>query len=274
MKLIPFVYFIVAIIILSSCTTNRYIYAPSAPNIPYFNQKGDSKAAAFYSGSGTESFNRRSDGFDLQGAYALSDHWALTTSWFYRKETDRDTRISIFDSSMINYKRKIIETGGGYFISINPKKTITLNVYGGVGVGKFLMSESGKKSGLSYDRFYNVNVLKWYVQPSLNFMPGKYFRFAFYFKPTFVRYGRYTSDYLPDEYTYFGFQKIHKRMISFSEMGYDLQLGIPKVPWIFIEHSVAFAAIKTYNIANTQLVSRGSNVSIGLNVNFGKMKKK
>ena len=64
---------------------------------------------------------------------------------------------------MINHKRKIMETGGGYFISINPKKVITLNVYGGVGVGKFLMSESGKKSSLSYDGFYNVNVLKWHV---------------------------------------------------------------------------------------------------------------
>lgn len=260
----------VIVIVASSCTTKRYIYAPSTPNIPYFNQEGDSKAAAFYSTAGNGDLERRkSDGLDLEGAYALSDHWAVTTSFFYRKERDRETGRSIFDSSIVNYKRKIFEVGGGYFIPFNPKKTITMNVYGGVGLGKFLMNENGTKTGSPYDRFYNVNVLKWYVQPSLNFMPGKYFRFALYFKPTFVRYGEYTSDYLPEEFEYFGFQKIHRQVINFFEMGYDLQLGIPKVPWLFIEHSVS--VVRKDYIRVSPLVSRFGNISVGLNVNFGKM---
>lgn len=276
MKKLSFILPLVIIILFSSCITRRYIYAPSAPNITYFNEKGDSKIAAFYSGSGGEAGSnsyRKSNGFDIQGAYAISDNWAFTASWFYRKEKDSEAGGSMFEASKIDYKRSMIELGAGYFVPFNQKKTIAFNIYSGLGTGKFSMNENGTKSGSGYDRFYDVNVIKWYLQPSINFMPGKYFRASFYFKPTLVRYGSYKSDYLPDEYTYFGFDNINNHVLRFFEMGYDLQLGIPKVPWLFIEHSFSAVSRPHYLEVNS-LISRGANISIGLSMNFGKMNNK
>ncbi len=66
---------LIAIPIFSSCSTYRYIYSASPANTPYFTKKGESKLTGYYSGS---SENRLTDkyahGYDLQGAYALSDH--------------------------------------------------------------------------------------------------------------------------------------------------------------------------------------------------------
>ncbi|MEO6869678.1 MAG: hypothetical protein ABI168_08540, partial [Ginsengibacter sp.] len=123
-----------------------------------------------------------------------------------------------------------------------------------------------------YSRFYNVNVVKYYIQPSIHFMPGKFFRFAFYIKPTFVHYGRFSTNYLKDEYEYFNFDRLYRSTLTFMEIGYDLQIGIPGVPWLFIEHSVS--GVSRQVAQNSHLLSRGGNVSIGLNINFAKIPKK
>ncbi len=273
MKKTRFYFYFVIIFTLFSCTANRYIYAPSAPVLPYFNEKNDSKASAFYSGNGSDNnSNNVSQGVDLQGAYAFGNNWALTTSYFYRKENSFENNKSIFDSSHVKYERNIIDIGGGYFLPLNSKKTIIVNVYGAIGRGKFSSDETGTKSGAPYSRFYNVNVTKYYIQPSIHFMPGKFFRFAFFIKPTFVHYGHFSTDYLQDEYEYFNFDKLYKSTLTFMEIGYDLQLGIPGVPWLFIEHSVS--GISRQVRSNSHLLSRGGNVSIGLNINFAKIPKK
>lgn len=267
---LPFI--IALIIIINSCTANRYIYAPSAPMIPYFNEKHDSKASAFYSGSGDGNITNKSEGLDLQGAYAIGNNWALTGAYFYRNELSIERLKSVFDSSNVHYNRNISEFGGGYFLPLNPQKTITVNVYAAFGGGKFNSNETGTKGGSPYSRYYNVNITKWYVQPSIHFMPGKYFRFAFFFKPTFVHYGRFTTDYLQDEIEYFSLDKLYRSTIPFMEIGYNLQLGIPQVPWLFIEHSVS--GVSRHIVENTHLLSRGGNVSIGLSVNFNKISRK
>ncbi len=270
----------IAIILFSSCVTRRYIYAPSAPNIAYFHQKGDSKIAGFYSGSGggrgtinSQEHYKHSDGFDVQGAYAISDHWALTGAYFYRSERDVEVAGTIFGTSDVSYKRNLAELGAGYFVPMNSSGTVTFNVYGSLGAGKFSLKETGLKDGDDYSRFYDVKVIKWFLQPSINFMPGKYFRASFYFKPTIVHYGRDNSDYLPDEYAYFGYGNINNHSLRFFELGYDLQLGVPKVPWLFIEHSVSGVLRSSY-LEYGKLISRGANASIGLSLNFARMTKK
>ena len=72
-------------LLLSSCYTPRYVYSPSAHNVPLFSKKNDSKIAANYSSnlSLANSSENENDsyGFDLQGAYAISDHWALQANY-------------------------------------------------------------------------------------------------------------------------------------------------------------------------------------------------
>src|SRR5436190_23184980 len=91
--LIPGFSFVSLIIITASCNTHRYIYSPSAHNVPVLTKKGDSKIAGVYStnfnGQQTrdgESINNLSRGFDLQGAVAITDNFAVQANYYYRWE--------------------------------------------------------------------------------------------------------------------------------------------------------------------------------------------
>ncbi|MEO7767756.1 MAG: hypothetical protein ABIS01_10030, partial [Ferruginibacter sp.] len=68
------------------CNTPRYMYSPSAQNVPVLVKKGDSKVSANYSSdlsgnpftsSPGTSNKKKSSGFDLQGAVAITDNFAI-----------------------------------------------------------------------------------------------------------------------------------------------------------------------------------------------------
>ena len=84
-----------------------------------------------------------------------------------------------FESSEVRYKRNLFDVGGGYFVSLNKRKTITFNFYGGFSWGRFSFVDDGKdSSGAGYHRYHNNGITRWFFQPSWNFMPGKYIRFS------------------------------------------------------------------------------------------------
>ncbi|MEO6870293.1 MAG: hypothetical protein ABI168_11645 [Ginsengibacter sp.] len=272
MKMTLILISIITIFIFSSCTTYRYIYAPATPNITYFTEKGDSKVGAYYAGAGGDgNVNSRADGYDIQGAYAITDHWMVATSYFNRNEKDKEYDNQTGEQN-IYYKRNIIELGGGYFTALNEKKTITINLLASAGSGKFTINEKGTDPGSTYNRFYDVKVFKYYFQPSINFRPAKNFSFAFFIKPTFVRYGKFNTDYTADEFKNYGFQDIYNKTLSFFELGYDLKFSIPGATWLSIE--AAMSGISRDYIYGTPLISRSGNAAIGLNVNFAKIPKK
>ena len=194
-------------VFLNACRTRRYVYAPSPPNNPYFKEKGDSKISAYYSVGGNDGSNsgKQNHGFDIQAAYAVTNHWALTFDHFSRKEKDiydfyKYSRYNIFDSSVVNYQRSITGFGGGYFIGLNERKKITFNIYGGAGFGKFNINDKGTDdSSAVYTRFHKTNVVKWYIQPGFNFMPGKYFWFSITTRFVFTRYSGITTSYSQQE---------------------------------------------------------------------------
>src|SRR5690625_4473821 len=105
---------------LASCKTNRYIYKSSKPNVPFFGEKGDADASASIGASGV----------DVQGAYAISDHFAVTGAASLGIGEEQDEEKSIRDSvATVNYHRNDFEIGVGYFVTLNPSKTITFNLY-------------------------------------------------------------------------------------------------------------------------------------------------
>lgn len=269
-----FLLFIICFSGFLSCTTRRYIYTASPANSPYFNKKGQSKLAAYYSSNERILPGGYANGFDLHGAYAISNHWAITGGYFNRKEKDigiYDHNIP-FDSSVIRYKRNLIGAGTGYFIPLNPKKTITFNMYGGTAFGKFSFKENGEAAGIAGERFHNSKITKWFFQPSVNFMPGKYFNASIILKNSFVHYGNITTNYTTDEIAYFSLNKIADKTIYFCEPALDMQLGLPYVPWIKMDLMYSF--ISNSHFEDTKLDVRGLNISIGLSVDFSKIKEK
>ena len=64
---------------LYACYSPRYVYSPPTQNIPLLNKKNDLELSAFYAGSlnafkEKDNYNR---GFDLQTAWAISNHFAV-----------------------------------------------------------------------------------------------------------------------------------------------------------------------------------------------------
>jgi len=261
---------------LFSCiTTERYIYSASPPNSPFFNEKGQSELAGYYSAIPkiTDPTEVYSDGFDIHGAYAIGNHWALTAGFLNRQEEDLNIYNNEipFDSSVIRYNRNLFSVGAGVFIPLNPAKTITLNMYGGVDIGKFSFNENGSANGIPGERFYNNNITKEFFQPSVNFMPNKYFHASVIFKNSYVHYRHINTNYTGDELAFYSLDTICGQAIHFSEPALDFQCGIPPIPWLKVDFIMSNASNP---FPNTLLDVRDPNFSIGLSVDFSKIGKK
>lgn len=265
---------ICCILFLVSCENSRYIYAPSPASIPYFKEKGESKLTALYSESDATA-NGYARGWDLQGAYALSDHFAITASYFNRREQDKTNNnfASSFPAT-IDYKRNLGGIGLGYFVPLNAKKTITFNLYVGGEFGKFSFQDKGDPNqNPGYNRNYESGISKGFFQPSFNFMPGDYVRFAVFLKSSYVGYRNIKTDYTSDELKYYGLEHLGDRTWSFLEYGWNFQFGIPKYPWIRLEMSVSSVnwGREIYYLNNRPINIRYNNFSVGLNFDFSKM---
>ena len=136
---------VVLTILFTSCDTPRYAYSPNAHNVPLLKKRFDSKLSVNYStnadingsSNNTNRYSRnRANGYDLQGAIAVTDHIGLQGSYFSRTErTNGDAYNG--DSSVVRYKRNLTEFGAGYFTSINKKDKIFFQAYAGVGFVTF-----------------------------------------------------------------------------------------------------------------------------------------
>lgn len=257
-----------------SCATYRYIYSASPPNNPYFTKKGESKLTAYYSSSTDDNASSyHNGGIDLHGAYAISNHLAVTIGYFGRREHDMYAAGSDgpFDNSKVQYKRNLIEAGGGYFIALNRNKTFTANLYAGVASGKFLIDDNGEiVTGSNYTRYHKSNITKWFFQPSINFLPSKNVRLSLILKSNFVHYGNIKTSYTDYEMQYFHLDEIKDRTLNFIEPAFNIQFGISKIPWLKLDYT----ASALYNNSYTHSNIRQNNASIGLSVDFSKMKKR
>ncbi len=217
--------------------------------------------------------NKYANGLDLQGAYAIDNHWALTAAFFNRREKDiynSDIYNSPFDSSIVTYTRNLFEFGGGYFIPLNAKKTITFNFFGGMGFGKFSFDDNGLDGNMTnYSRYHTSNISKWFFQPSINFMPGRYVRISFTIKSSYVHYGNIRTSYSATELQYFSLDIIANRTLNFIEPAWDFQFGLPQLPWVKLD--LAVSAVSGPPIH--QLDVRSNNTSIGLSFDFSKIGK-
>lgn len=167
-NLLPALILICITFVAASCNTPRYIYSPTAHNVPVLTQKGDSKMGAAYSTNavgqekkdGVE-IDNRSRGYDLQGAVAITNNFAIQASYAYRWEKAEGGP----DSTNLNYKRNLTEIGLGYYLPINDKKNAFFQVFAGAGLGRFSFTDSDKTGNY----FHQANITKIYLQPAVLF---------------------------------------------------------------------------------------------------------
>ena len=274
---------IITVTLFSSCWKPAYrnIYASQAANINYFKQKGDSKLTGYYSGDGKS----KNDGYNIQGGYAITNHWALMAAYTFKQEhqTYRYDSVrfrpigfgtyeaNIFDSSVINYKRNTFELGLGYILPLNHRKTITYNLYLGISEGKYSISDAGLDSkNKNYNRFYNNKITKYFVQGSFNFMPIDLVHFSIGGKISFLNYFSVNTSYDSSELSYFFLDKIPNKTFTIWEPYFNLQFALPKYPWIKMDGQISFCSTLYAQYPRTKTF----NGSVGLTIELNKLLKK
>lgn len=258
----------------ASCRTPKYyIYSPSPPVNPYFTEKGDSKLSAYISGSS----GSKVPGADLQAAYAITDHVALTGAYFSRKERDKyfndwNNSVNHWDDSVFNhYKRRMGEVGIGYFTTVNSRRNATFNIYGGFGWGKFLLNENGGNSQLGeYTRRHETNVRKWYLQPSMHFMPGKVFRVGLVTRFSFVNYDHVNTNFSVDELNERTLNQFPDKTYLFIEPSVNFQFALPP-QWVKLDMGVTLCPDYGDAYEGSRLRHRFLSASMGFTFDLGKI---
>lgn len=228
------------IIILLICVTfagcSAVYYVPNTQNVPVIKEKGQTNLSVILNES--ESTN----GFELQGAYGLTDKIALqlNTDWVSSSE------------SSSNGSGHLIELGAGYYKNLS--KRFVFETYGLLGFGS-----------LKYEDNYNspqeikANFFRFGLQPSISFS-SKYFIASLSGRLANLNYNSvsgnyYDVDYLKANNSFWLIEPALTLQGGFEDVKLQLQFQISE------------------NLTDTYFSQDYSLVSLGLKVNLNPKKK-
>jgi hypothetical protein len=245
------------------------VYSPAAHNVPVFTKKGDSKLAFNYSFNPTASTAKenvstkgKARGFDLQGAYAVNNHWAVQLNYFNRTERNTgDFDAGARDSVVINYNRNLIEIGGGYFNALNNNKLSIVQIFAGVGFGKSNFTDVGRDQNNVYrSRFHNMDVTKIFIQPAFMVKGKKNFAAAFSSKFSLLFFKNINTDYNAVELDRYKLDSLTISPRIFWEPAVVNNFGFKKLPGLQLEFQLGFSFLMSRRFVDY----RSFNFSAGL----------
>lgn len=263
---------IILVAMLASCETPRYAYSPTAHNVPVFTKQGDTKLSGSYSSNfdlvdddGNNYHRNRANGFDVQAAVAVTNHFAILGSYYNRRESSysNGNYPYSFDSVSIGAKREMYEVGAGYYKPIGSKQRGIFAIYAGAGFGKMKLNEKGTDAnlGVPYTRYMNANLFKYYLEPSMSFRAGDVFTVSLATRFSGLRYKNIHSDYTNDEKISFNLDSLNRYTWYLIEPCVINSFGFKKLPGMRIEYqfglSILLSEIESFNY-------RPFNFSLGL----------
>ncbi len=275
LRTIDFFLFLASCLLLFSCYTPRYVYSPAAHNVPLLLQKGDSKLAINYSSnlnnkktSGSQVFRNRSNGMDAQGAVAISNKFALQANYFLRNEKNEGNYSTYRDSAVLNYKRKLTEIGLGYYTKLQPHGSVILQVFAGVGFGRFSFTDFGKDNNqLAYARFHQAAITKFYVQPAIMYQYKKRVAASFSSRLSIIRFHNIKTDYSSAELRNFELDSLSLSPVVFWEPAFINTIGFKKIPGLRVEYQVGLSVLLSHRFID----ARSFNFSLGLQADLPKL---
>ena len=255
--------FAALIVLLCTSCASRYMYSPSAHNVPVFTEQGDSKIGASYSTNAGEEDDNSGHGLDVQGAYAVTKHVAVQAGYSTRSEKTIDSNANAyFDHSNIRYKRRMFEVGAGYFRSIHKRDKIFFAAYGGMGFGQFSFKDNGVDNNqLLYTRFHKANVTKYYLQPAVMFI-NRGFVTSLAVRATLIDFNHIQTDYTAQELEELKIDDISSNAYVFFEPAVILSYQFKKLPGLRIECQGGFSA--HLRVEDKYLSHKEANFSAGL----------
>lgn len=249
-----------------SCSP-RYMYSPSAQNIPVLKKAGDSKIAANYSNNltGGDTYNNnnapindvsKARGYDLQAAVAITDNFAVQANRYYRSEQNGDY------NSAIKYKRRLTEFGAGYYMPFKMKrKTAIFQIFGGVGFGKFNFTDNGiDNNGATVSKFHNDDILKFYLQPAITFQIKEIINISVSSRISIINYKNIQTNYTTDELNSHDLSRLGLISHAFWEPAFTQNFHIKSVPGLMLEYQFGLSLPLTQEPVNYHPL----NFAIGL----------
>lgn len=257
------------VLMIASCETPRYAYSPTAHNVPSFKKAGDTKISGSFSSNfdineTNDSYQRnRSNGYDVQAAVAATNHLAVQGSYYSRTERNYDTYSSYFDSSTINVKRTMWEAGLGFYTGLDKRNNNSFALYGGIGQGNMKLRDKGidNSSFTPYTRFYNADLFKYYLEPSMTFRKGSVFTFSVATRLSAIRFKNIRTDYSYDERRSFDLDSLNRFTWYFFEPCIVNSFGFNKLPGFRIEYQFGLSLLLS---GENSFQYRPFNFSVGL----------
>jgi len=262
--------------LLSSCYTPRYVYSPTAHNVPVLTQKGDSKLGVLYSNNfpGTDKqpagSKAHSYGIDVHSAYAISNKLALQLNYFLRSEKNGDDQ-GYADQPVIRYKRQLLELAIGRYIKIDGSETKIFQLFGGIGYGRFSFTDKGlDNTSMPYSKFHRSGLLKFYVQPAFMYIIKKQTALSVSSRISIVHYSNIKTDYSDQQLIDYELYTLGGDPVIFWEPSFIHAIGFKKLPHIRLEYQFGFSAL----VSRRFIDSRSFNFSAGIQADVANLFKK
>lgn len=260
---------IIVLFILASCNTPRYIYSPAAHNVPVLTQQGDSKIGAVYSTNavgqekkdGVE-INNRSRGFDLQGAVAITNNFAIQAAHAYRWEKTEGGP----DSITIKYNRNLTEIGLGYYLPVNDQQHTFFQVFAGAGLGRFSFTDVDKTGAY----IHQANITKIYLQPAVLFKSKGSFTTSVAVRLSGIGYSKVRTNYAASQLNDYHLEDLTGRMKWFFEPASVSSFGFKSLPGLRFEVQGGLSFLMARNYVDY----RKFNFSIGSWIDMGALFRK
>jgi hypothetical protein len=236
--------------------------------VPVFLKKGDSKLAFNYSlniigniAQDSATIKGKGHGYDLQSAYAISNHWALQLNYSNRTERNTgDFTVFLRDSTVINYNRDLTEIGAGYFKVLNNKQAV-VQIFAGIGVGKSGFTDEGRyQNNVFRNRYHTMNITKLFIQPAFTIRSKKNFAATFSSKNSLVFFSKINTNYSATELDNYKLDSLSYSPRLFWEPALVNTFGFKKLPGIQFEFQIGMAFLMSRRFVDY----RAFNFSAGL----------
>jgi hypothetical protein len=254
------------------CYAPRYVYSPPAQIIPLLQKKNELEVSAFYSGSinAFKTAGNYNHGFDMQGAWAVTNHFALTLDESTNRERNgsNDTFFQN-DSSVLSYKRNFTGFSAGYYTSLKNNSKMQLQVFGGAAFGSSKIFDDFSSNSSQVNKYHFSRVTKLFIQPALIYSPVKLFSASLSSRFTQVVFTNIRTNYTATELNNYILDSIGISPVFFWEPAVCYSVGFKKSPVkIRLQGSITV-------LLNHRFVEHhDTNVGIGMTYDFLRSKQK
>jgi hypothetical protein len=236
-----------------SCRVPRYAYAPARVNAPLFQQKNEIQM------NGSIAVL---NGLDGSGAYAFTSHFGAMLNGYAQNDWNGGNDYGYLHPQKIEYRRRAIDLGAGVYSQIDSTQ-MHVELFAGVGTGKFSLEENGKiyhpnGTDSSYSRNYKCNLQRVFIQPAFGISSSN-LQLIFFTRFMFQRFHQVKTDYAANEIIDYLIPESSGRFYSFIEPGLTFRAFFKGLNGFGLE----FNWLLSHN-PQSKLDSRGIHMSVGI----------